>query len=79
EMGGMFSVLKVRRGQKPGDYGNPGWFKHPQGTVAYEFTGELPGPERSTSGGASALPPKAAPKKDVEVQIRKPAGGHAGH
>ena len=27
--GGMFSVLKVRRDQKPGDYKDPGWFKHP--------------------------------------------------
>ena len=25
EMGGMFSVLKVRKEQKPGDYSNPGW------------------------------------------------------
>jgi FtsP/CotA-like multicopper oxidase with cupredoxin domain len=25
EMGGMFSVVKVRKDQKPGDYGNPGW------------------------------------------------------
>ena len=35
-MGGMFSVLKVRRNQKPGDYKDPGWYKHPPGTVAYE-------------------------------------------
>ena len=27
EMGGMFSVLKVRHDQKPGDYKNPGWYK----------------------------------------------------
>ena len=24
------------------DYRDPGWFKHPKGTVAYEYTGELP-------------------------------------
>ncbi len=30
EMGGMFSVVKVRRDQKPGDYKNPGWYKNPR-------------------------------------------------
>lgn len=46
EMGGMFSVVKVREDVKPGDYGDPGWYKHPPGTVAREWTGELPEPER---------------------------------
>jgi manganese oxidase len=39
EMGGMFSVLKVRPGIRPGDYTDPGWYKHPPGTVAYEWRG----------------------------------------
>lgn len=37
EMGGMFTTVKVRRDQKPGDYKDPGWYKHPAGTVAYEL------------------------------------------
>jgi manganese oxidase len=77
EMGGMFTVLKVRRDQKPGDYGNPGWFKHSQGTVAYEFQGSLPAAQRASGSGTGSMPPKAAPRKDIEVQIRKPA--HSGH
>ncbi|MFT5259415.1 MAG: FtsP/CotA-like multicopper oxidase with cupredoxin domain [Saprospiraceae bacterium] len=36
EMGGMFTVLKVRDGQKPGDYSDPGWYDYPEGTVCYE-------------------------------------------
>lgn len=36
EMGGMFTVLKIRKDQKPGDYSDPGWYDYPQGTVAYE-------------------------------------------
>ena len=36
EMGGMFTVLKVREDQKPGDYTDPGWYDYPEGTVAYE-------------------------------------------
>jgi manganese oxidase len=78
EMGGMFTMVKVRRGQKPGDYNNPGWFKHPAGTVASEFQGAAPGPARSTTQGSGSMPAKPRPKKDIEVQIRKP-GGHAHH
>jgi FtsP/CotA-like multicopper oxidase with cupredoxin domain len=37
EMGGMFTVLKVRDGLKRGDYTDPGWYEHPQGTVAYQL------------------------------------------
>jgi FtsP/CotA-like multicopper oxidase with cupredoxin domain len=48
-MGGMFSVVKVRRGQKRDDYSDPGWFKHPPGTVAYEYPSEPPAPVRSHS------------------------------
>ena len=42
EMGGMFSILKVRADQASGDYTDPGWFKNPIGKQAYEFKGELP-------------------------------------
>lgn len=34
EMGGMFTLVKVRRDQRKGDYSDPGWFEHPSGTVA---------------------------------------------
>src|SRR5215207_7628698 len=36
EMGGMFSVVKVREGIARGDYSDPGPYKNPEGTVAYE-------------------------------------------
>jgi FtsP/CotA-like multicopper oxidase with cupredoxin domain len=42
EMGGMFSILKVRADQASGDYTDPGWFKNPIGKQAYEYKGELP-------------------------------------
>jgi manganese oxidase len=69
EMGGMFTLLKVRHDQPPGDYRDPGPFKHPAGTVAYEFTGALPQPSRRAPSAAKA---------SVELRARKPSG-HAGH
>ena len=35
EMGGMFTVLKVRDGLT--SYADPGWYKHPDGTVAHDI------------------------------------------
>ena len=32
EMGGMFTVLKVREGLAPGNFRDPGWYKQPAGT-----------------------------------------------
>ncbi|SFB29673.1 Multicopper oxidase with three cupredoxin domains (includes cell division protein FtsP and spore coat protein CotA) [Collimonas sp. OK607] len=39
EMGGMFTTMKVRKGLASNDYKDPGWYKHPAGTVAYEWKG----------------------------------------
>ena len=78
EMGGMFSVLKVRRDQKPGDYGNPGWYQQPPGTVATEYQGTMTEPVRSSSTGGSSMPRASKSTSQVEVQVRKPAS-HAGH
>ena len=78
EMGGMFSVVKVRRDQKPGDYSNLEWYQHPAGTVAYEWTGTLAEPARSKSPSGQSMPAKSSPEKPVEVRVRKPssASGH---
>jgi FtsP/CotA-like multicopper oxidase with cupredoxin domain len=42
EMGGMFTVVKIREGLARDDYKDPGWHRHPKGTVAYEWKGALP-------------------------------------
>jgi FtsP/CotA-like multicopper oxidase with cupredoxin domain len=67
EMGGMFTVVKVREGLGRNDYKDPGWYKHPAGTVAYEWTGEAPRPARP-----------ASKPEGQEFKARKPSG-HAGH
>jgi manganese oxidase len=70
EMGGMFSVVKVREGLAANDYKDPGWYKHPPGTVAYEVkTTAAPTPPRTT---APANPGGA------EIKVIKP-GPHKGH
>ena len=80
EMGGMFSVVKVRRDQGRGDYKDPGWFKHPPGTNAFEWAASMPEPARFLSEGGQSMPssPRAKGLSEVEVQIRKPVG-HSGH
>jgi L-ascorbate oxidase len=52
EMGGMFTVVKVREGLRPGDYKDPGPYQHPPGTVAYEVdVAEAGAPEREPGAG----------------------------
>jgi FtsP/CotA-like multicopper oxidase with cupredoxin domain len=78
-MGGMFSVVKVRRGQKPGDYADRGWFSHPSGSVAHEWTAPLPPTPRASDAGAAAMPAQEdLPGGEVEVRVRKPRV-HTGH
>ena len=77
EMGGMFTVMKVRKDQKRGDYSDPGWYKHPAGALAYEWSGAPLEAVRSTSAGGQSMPaPK--PAQNVEFNVRKPSG-HSGH
>lgn len=51
EMGGMFTVMKIRDGVARDDYSDPGPYKNPQGTVAYEI--EAPAAEAPRQGKAT--------------------------
>jgi FtsP/CotA-like multicopper oxidase with cupredoxin domain len=55
EMGGMFSVVKVREGISANDYADPGWYEHPEGTVSYEWKGDVPAPAKA-AGGETVAP-----------------------
>jgi FtsP/CotA-like multicopper oxidase with cupredoxin domain len=68
EMGGMFTTLKVRADLARDDYKDPGWYRHPKGTLAYEWTGELP---------AAPAAPGSAPDGATPLDVRKP--GQSGH
>ncbi len=63
-MGGMFSIVKVRDTVARGDYTDPGWFKHPPGTVAYEYGGKVPDVARARQPSADA----------ATLSARKPTG-----
>jgi hypothetical protein len=70
EMGGMFSVVKVREGLAKNDYRDPGWYRHPPGTIAYAWEGpQTPLAERA---------PGAVPARGRVLQARKPTH-HSGH
>ena len=68
EMGGMFTVVKVRPDVKAGDYRDPGWYRQPKGSVAYEWIGSPVEAKRA----------EPATEKGVEVKARKP-NGHSHH
>jgi FtsP/CotA-like multicopper oxidase with cupredoxin domain len=64
EMGGMFTVMKIRANLAHGDYRDPGWYQAPAGSVAYPWAGEPPPAER---GGTAPAAQESAPFK-----VRKP-------
>jgi FtsP/CotA-like multicopper oxidase with cupredoxin domain len=70
EMGGMFSVVKVREGIARDSYKDPGDYKHPAGTVAYEYQGIVTEPARK------GPPPSGRPGAEFNVIKPGPSGGH---
>jgi FtsP/CotA-like multicopper oxidase with cupredoxin domain len=72
EMGGMFTVFKVREGLARNDYKDPGWYQHHPGTLAYEWSGESPAAERAPGSDASRTAALTARKQGGR-------GGHGSH
>ena len=52
EMGGMFTVVKVREGLT--SYQDPGWYEHPEGTVARKVKGDGEAAHHHHHGSASS-------------------------
>jgi hypothetical protein len=75
EMGGMFTVVKIREGLARGDYKDPGWYKHLASTVAFEWTGQPPAAARMAPAEGSNQPVSA----QNNLRAKKPAAGHNGH
>jgi hypothetical protein len=76
EMGGMFSIVKIREGLARGGYKDPGWYKAPARSAAYEWTGATP---LAHEPAPAARPlSTAGPTARGEYRARKP-GRHPGH
>ncbi len=75
EMGGMFTVVKVREGLARDDYKDPGWYKNPPGTLAYEWTGDTPAAPKASESAPMKTP------GEIEFRAVKPRddGGHSAH
>jgi hypothetical protein len=67
-MGGMFTTVKVRDGLAKNDFRDPGWYKQPKGTAAYEWTGDMP--------AAPVAPAMNTSQPGVEFNVRKPQTHH---
>ena len=68
EMGGMFSVVKVRKNLARNDYRDPGWYQAPPGTVAYEW--------RGANQPAAAAPGPTARADDNTVNVIRRSHQH---
>jgi FtsP/CotA-like multicopper oxidase with cupredoxin domain len=51
DMGGMFTVMKIRAELAHDDYRDPGWYQAPRGSVAYLWEGEAAPAERGFNHG----------------------------
>jgi manganese oxidase len=77
EMGGMFNVFKVRKDQKPGDYSDPGAYRHPPGTSAFEHNGPLAEPARFQSETKANGQPVTGLHNKVPAMPEKPSSANA--
>jgi manganese oxidase len=72
EMGGMFTVVKVREGLAADDYKDPGWYQHPAGTVAFEIENPSAPAPRQVGTAKPAGP-------GTNAKVVKPSRNHKGH
>jgi hypothetical protein len=66
--------MKIRESLAPGDYKDPGPYKNPQGTVAYEIENPQAPPQRKTGAETSK-----ASNVDAKAVRPVPKRGHKGH
>ncbi len=59
EMGGMFTVVKIRDGLAPNDYSDPPPYQHPPNTTAHEITNSVAEPTRAPDQKPTAKTPSA--------------------
>jgi hypothetical protein len=71
EMGGMFTVMKIREGMARDDYSDPGPYKFPKGTVAYEVDAPDSEPARHEQPTTVKPPEKEQGAKPTQMKGMK--------
>ena len=71
EMGGMFTVVKIREGLARDDYADPGPYKFPQGTVAYLIDTPVKEPPRPVNDKSKSQPSETKPMKGMNMKGMK--------
>ncbi|MCB1628701.1 MAG: copper oxidase, partial [Xanthomonadales bacterium] len=72
EMGGMFTVIKVRDDQPVGDYSDPGWYRHPPAQLAHKVSADPDWGQPQRRG-----PPRSVRSEELP-RVRRDRG-HQGH
>ncbi len=67
EMGGMFTVMKIREGLGRDDYSDPAPYKFPAGTVAYEVEAPSEPPPKPADGAPSPHMKAPSPMKGMKM------------
>ena len=79
EMGGMFTVVKVRNDLEAGDYRDPGWYRYPINQIARKVSSDPnfgDPPRRDPYGKSSSGPPASPSVPDAEAM---PGMDHSTH
>jgi hypothetical protein len=71
EMGGMFTVMKIREGMARDDYSDPGPYKNPPGTVAYEIDAPQGDAPRQSGPKTKDKPQEPTGMKDMNMKGMK--------
>lgn len=80
EMGGMFTVVKVRDEQKPDDYSDPGWYRYPKDKIARRVSSDpqFGQPQRRNPYGPSQLSQPPAPATEAAPDHSHHGMNHGG-
>src|SRR5262249_37088732 len=77
EMGGMMTGMKVREDLAPNDYKDPGPYKFPQGTVAYEVKAAgAPEAQKPSTGESPGMNMPGMDMPGMDMPGMKPGGPH---
>jgi hypothetical protein len=71
EMGGMFTVVKIRDGLARDSYADPGPYKNPTGTVAYEIETPAAEPARQPNDKTKGKPHESKEMKGTNMKGMK--------